>query len=243
MPPPLIVPPSVCAGMVPTEDGEPSAPPFTTNAPSVPTATASAVATLVPSPETPVEIGRPVALVSVPLEGVPSTGVTSVGDVARTKLPLPVVLVNVATPVAKSGTPDCAEMSAPKPPRAAASVPDHPTVIEVAFTNAVVGDPPSVSVTLVSFVRVSAAALEIAEAGILVNVFDPPSMLFPVNVSVVVRPTNVSVAFGNDHVPLPAVAGGAMVTKPLVDPASSRLPEAVPGMPSLNLTGLPPTAK
>ena len=38
-------------------------------------------ATLVPSPETPVETGKPVQLVSVPLEGVPRTGVTSVGDV------------------------------------------------------------------------------------------------------------------------------------------------------------------
>ena len=38
-------------------------------------------ATFVPSPLTPVEIGRPVHEVSVPLEGVPRTGVTSVGDV------------------------------------------------------------------------------------------------------------------------------------------------------------------
>ena len=39
------------------------------------------VATFVPRPETPVETGRPVHDVSVPLEGVPRTGVTSVGDV------------------------------------------------------------------------------------------------------------------------------------------------------------------
>ena len=39
------------------------------------------VATFVPRPETPVETGSPVQLVSVPLEGVPRTGVTSVGDV------------------------------------------------------------------------------------------------------------------------------------------------------------------
>ena len=39
------------------------------------------VATFVPRPETPVETGKPVQLVSVPLEGVPRTGVTSVGDV------------------------------------------------------------------------------------------------------------------------------------------------------------------
>ena len=49
------------------------------------------VATPVPRPETPVEIGRPVAFVSVPEVGVPRMGVTSVGDVANTTLPVPVV--------------------------------------------------------------------------------------------------------------------------------------------------------
>jgi hypothetical protein len=51
---------------------------------------AKAVATPVPSPETPVEIGSPVAFVKVPLDGVPSAGVTSVGEVARTTSPDPV---------------------------------------------------------------------------------------------------------------------------------------------------------
>jgi hypothetical protein len=45
-------------------------------------------ATLVPSPLTPVEIGSPVQLVSVPLEGVPSIGVTSVGEVKESVSPL-----------------------------------------------------------------------------------------------------------------------------------------------------------
>ena len=48
------------------------------------------VATLVPRPDTPVLIGRPVQFVSVPDVGVPSTGVTNVGLVARTTLPVPV---------------------------------------------------------------------------------------------------------------------------------------------------------
>ena len=73
------------------EDGVPSAPPLTTKAPPVPTLTASAVATPVPRPDTPVEIGRPVALVKVAEDGVPSAGVTSVGDVANTLLPVPVL--------------------------------------------------------------------------------------------------------------------------------------------------------
>ena len=50
----------------------------------------SSVATPVPNPETPVEIGNPVAFVRVALVGVPSIGVTSVGLVANTSAPEPV---------------------------------------------------------------------------------------------------------------------------------------------------------
>ena len=71
-------------------EGVPNAPPLTTNAPEEPVLTANAVATPVPRPLTPVEIGRPVAFVKVTLEGVPSTGVTSVGLVENTRLPVPV---------------------------------------------------------------------------------------------------------------------------------------------------------
>jgi hypothetical protein len=49
------------------------------------------VATLAPKPLTPVEIGNPVQLVSVPDVGVPNAGVTNDGDVSRTTLPDPVV--------------------------------------------------------------------------------------------------------------------------------------------------------
>jgi hypothetical protein len=49
---------------------------------------AKKVATLVPRPETPVDIGRPVHEVSVPLEGVPRTGVTKVGEVRESVSPL-----------------------------------------------------------------------------------------------------------------------------------------------------------
>jgi len=54
------------------------------------------VAMPVPRPDTPVLMGKPVALVRVALEGVPSAGVTSVGLVARTLLPVP-VLVTLTT--------------------------------------------------------------------------------------------------------------------------------------------------
>ena len=76
------------------------------------------VATPVPRPDTPEEIGNPVQFVSVPLVGVPSSGVTRVGDVAKTIDPVPVSSVtaaiafaldgvarNVATPVPSPETP------------------------------------------------------------------------------------------------------------------------------------------
>lgn len=51
---------------------------------------ANAVATPVPNPLTPEEIGKPVALVKTAADGVPKAGVTKVGLVAKTKVPEPV---------------------------------------------------------------------------------------------------------------------------------------------------------
>ncbi len=48
-------------------------------------------------------------------------------------------------------------LSTPVPPRVPDNVPVHPTVIDVARSNAVMGVPPSVSVTLASSVFVNAA--------------------------------------------------------------------------------------
>jgi hypothetical protein len=73
-------------------EGVPSAPLNRTGAPVDPVLTAKAVAIPVPKPETPVEIGRPVAFVKVALEGVPRIGVIKVGEVARTLLPVPVLV-------------------------------------------------------------------------------------------------------------------------------------------------------
>ena len=48
------------------------------------------------TPVTPVVSGRPVKLVATPDVGVPSKGVTSVGLVVRTKVPLPVPVYSAA---------------------------------------------------------------------------------------------------------------------------------------------------
>ena len=63
------------------------------------------VATPVPNPLMPVATGSPVALVSVPDAGVPSTGVTSVGEVDRTVLPVPVLVLTPVPPFATGKMP------------------------------------------------------------------------------------------------------------------------------------------
>ena len=50
-------------------------------------------------------------------------GVVIVGEIARKKLPVPIVPVKVGVPVAKRGTPFAAETLVPNPPLAAGSVP------------------------------------------------------------------------------------------------------------------------
>jgi hypothetical protein len=56
-------------------------------------------------PVTPVVSGKPVAFVSVPLVGVPKTGVTSVGEVERTTDPDPVDVVTPVPPLATGSVP------------------------------------------------------------------------------------------------------------------------------------------
>jgi hypothetical protein len=56
-------------------------------------------------PVTPVVNGRPVQLVNVPDEGVPNTGVTSVGEVASTFAPDPVDEVTPVPPLATGSVP------------------------------------------------------------------------------------------------------------------------------------------
>jgi hypothetical protein len=86
------------------------------------------VATPVPKPDTPVEIGKPVQLVNVPLVGVPKSGVTKVGDVANTSAPEPVSPVTAAARFALDGVPRNVATPEPKevmpvPPWLTGSVP------------------------------------------------------------------------------------------------------------------------
>lgn len=73
------------------------------------------VATPAPSPLMPVLTGKPVQLVSTPLEGVPSAGVTRVGEVAKTAAPLPVSSVRAVARFALDGVAKNAATPAPRP--------------------------------------------------------------------------------------------------------------------------------
>jgi hypothetical protein len=62
------------------------------------------VATPDPRPETPVEIGRPVALVRVTAEGVPRLGVVKTGEVVIATLPVPLTVYSPSTPALLKST-------------------------------------------------------------------------------------------------------------------------------------------
>jgi hypothetical protein len=124
-------------------EGVPNAPLNNTGAPAEPVLTARAVAMPVPKPETPVLIGKPVALVNVALVGVPRIGVTSVGLVAKTLAPLPVSSVKAAARFALDGV--ARKVATPVPN------PDTPVAIgrPVAFVKVALVGVPRIGVTRV----------------------------------------------------------------------------------------------
>jgi hypothetical protein len=73
------------------------------------------VATPVPNPDTPVLIGRPVAFVSTPADGVPIFGVVNTGLVANTASPVPVSSVRAAKRLALEGVASRVATPVPKP--------------------------------------------------------------------------------------------------------------------------------
>jgi hypothetical protein len=107
---------------------------------------AKKVATPVPSPATPVLIGRPVKFVATPLVGVPNAGVTNVGLVAKTNDPVPVSSVTADIRFAELGV---ARKVATPVPR-----PDTPVLIgrPVAFVKVPLVGVPRIGVTRVGLV-------------------------------------------------------------------------------------------
>ena len=127
------------------------------------------VATPVPRPDTPVLMGRPVALVSVAEDGVPRAGVTKVGLVANTKAPVPVSPVTAAARLALEGVPKKVATPVPNdvipvPPLATGSVPVTPVVKgrPVAFVNVALEGVPSAGVTRVGELANTKAPLPVS---------------------------------------------------------------------------------
>lgn len=154
---------------------------------------ASQVATPVPSPDTPVEMGRPVAFVSVPDVGVPRIGVTKVGEVAKTSAPDPVPLVTAVAKFALEGVARNVAMPAPNPL----------TPLEigrpVAFVRVPLAGVPSAGVTKVGLVPYTKLPVPVAPVEVT-----PSNVVCPVTSSVVLKlpaapvsvPVNVGLATG-----------------------------------------------
>jgi len=158
------------------------------------------VATPVPSPDTPVEIGRPVAFVNVADVGVPRMGVTRVGLVANTKAPVPVssvtaearfalegVAKNVATPVPKPETPVeigrpvtfviVPEEGVPSAPPSTTGDPAVPTLTASAVATPVPRPDTPVAignpVALVSVADVGVPRMGVTNVGLVANTKEP----------------------------------------------------------------------
>ena len=165
------------------------------------------VATPVPSPDTPVDIGRPVQLVRVPADGVPMFGVVSIGDVR-------VLLVNVWLPVNVATVLSMAIVTGAVPLK---DVPLRPVpIVSVLIEKGIVSDPPrDTGLPLIVMDELVSEAFPMFD-----RVFVDPLMLLFVSVSVVALPTKVSVAAGSVRVP-EAAAADCRVVVPDEDPTNT----------------------
>ena len=143
-------------------------------------------------PVTAVAIGKPVALVKSIAEGVPKSGVTKVGLVAKTKAPVPVSSVTAVNRFALDGVANAVATPVPNP-----------------LTPVAIGNP-------VALVKVPDAGVPKTGAVMvgLVNVL-------LVKVSVPSNVANVPEAAGKVIAVVPATAGAAIVAVPEVAPVNS----------------------
>jgi hypothetical protein len=177
------------------------------------------VATPVPKPDTPVLTGNPVQFVKVPLVGVPSRGVTSVGLVDRTLLPVPVLVV---TPV---------------PPDVTANVADKPAAVPVVFwlnvgqVNVPVEKLPDVGVPNTGVTSVGLVERTLFPDPVLVVTPVPPLATGKVPVTPVVRGKPVQLV----SVPLVGVPSAGVTSVGLVERTTDPVPVLV-------VTPVPPEA-
>jgi hypothetical protein len=168
-------------------------------------------------PVTPVDSGKPVALVSVTLVGVPSKGVTKVGLVAKTSDPVPVSSVTVASKLALEGVAKNVATPVPRP--------DTPVLI---------GKP----VAFVSVTDVGVPKIGVTKVGEVANTADP------VPVSSVNAPKRLAELNDPNDVALPTLVTAPVrlalvVTEPAVKPAAVPVmfvPTSADGVPRAGVT-------
>lgn len=219
----LTVPP-VIVGLVPNTKAPEPVSSVTAAAKLALEGVAKNVATPVPRPATPVEIGRPVALVKTPDAGVPKAGVTSVGDVANTRAPVPVSPVTAAARFAELGVAKNVATPDPKP-----------------LTPVLIGKP----VALVSVALEGVPKAGVTNVGLLANTAAPlpvSSDKAPASCDDVNEPKDVALP---TEVTAP-VRLALVVTLPAVRPAAVPVmfvPTKVDGVPRFGVTNVGLVAK
>jgi hypothetical protein len=190
--------------------------------------TARAVATPVPRPDTPVEIGSPVALVKVALVGVPRIGVTKVGDVANTAEPDPVSSVKAPARLEELNEPKDVAL---------------PTEVIAPVKFALVVTLPAVKPEAVPVMFVPTKADGVPKAGVT-SVGDVANTAEPVPVSSVNAPSNSAEVNDPKDVALPTevtapVKLALVVTLPAVKPEAVPVifvPTSAEGVPNAGVT-------
>jgi hypothetical protein len=190
-------------------DGVPSTPPLTKGAPEEPTLTARAVATPVPRPDTPVEIGSPVAFVKVALVGVPRMGVTKVGEVANTADPVPVSSVKAPKRFAELNEPkDVAlptEVTAPVKLALVVTLPAvRPEAVPVMFVPTKADGVPKAGVTNVGLVAKTKEPVPVSSVTAEIKLADDGV------------PKKVATPVPKDVIPVPPLATGKVPVTPVV---------------------------
>jgi hypothetical protein len=148
--------------------------------------------------------GRPVQFVSVPEDGVPNTGVTSVGEVANTNDPEPVSSVTAVARLAELGVPRKLDTPAPKP-----VIP--PNGKPVQLVSVPEDGVPNTGVTSVGVFSVGVFSVGVASVGEVPNTNDPvpvSSVTAAARLAELGVPRKVATPVPNEVIPVPPEATG-----------------------------------
>ena len=205
------------------------------------------VATPVASPLTPVEIGRPVPLVSVTDWGVPKIGVTSVGDVPNTLAPEPVSSVSAPAKLAEVNDPSevafPTEVIAPVRLALVVTLPAvNPEAVPVILVPTSVDGVPKLGVTSVGEVANTLAPEPVSSVSAPASwaeVNEPSEVDFPTDVTAPVRLALVTTVAALPTEVTPPVKLAFVVTLPAVKPDAVPVmfvPTSAVGVPSAGVT-------